>query len=339
MNDAARSAARALLRRVAPGGFILCYHGVASPAHPSEGIANVGADELLAAIDTVRRHCDIVPLAALLERHASGAATAGLVALTFDDAYASLGAMLPELVGRRVPSTIFVTTGASAAGARFWWDRIDDLFPRVAAGRWRAFEDELGLPSSFRYGQDAAYGPLRPLRQWLLAEHRGRWPARLEPPLASLEAESGIATTQRAMTFDEIADALASPLVDAAVHTRTHPVLPLLGDAEMLDEIGGAHAELRARLPRVLPVLAAPFGLVDARTVRLARQAGMTATLGLAARPLPHRGADAPLPRLAMTRGLTSSRLTMHLAGIVDLVRRVTGRQDPVYPALPSPTS
>ena len=328
---------RSLFRRATPGGVILCYHGVATPEHPSNAVANVPLDELLAAVRTVRYFCDIVPLGNLLERHLAGASTAGLVALTFDDAYASLAVALPHLVEHlRVPLTICVATDASVRGARFWWDRIDDLFPRVAAEQWREFENRVGLPALFRNGPHAAEGALRPLRQWILAAHQGRWPAGLEAPLAALEAEVGGGTTQRAMTWNELSHAARSPLVDFAVHTRTHPVLPLLDDVTLIAEVEQAHHELRARFPRTLPVLAAPFGLIDVRTVQLAAEAGMTATLGLAARPLTRRREDDPVPRLGIMRGLPRWRLTLHLAGAIDRLRRVRGRRAPLYPALPS---
>ena len=331
---------RRFVRRAAPGGIILCYHGVISAGHPSESVANVELRELCSAIAAVRAVAEIVPLRELLGRLTSGASTAGLVALTFDDAYASLGAALPVLVEElHAPLTIFVTTSASARGERFWWDRLDDLFPRVTPTRWRRFEEELGLPAVYRDGPHAQSGPLRPLRQWILAEHKGRCPAVLDAALAALEAESGFETRQRAMTYTEIEFALRNPLVDVGVHTRTHPVLPLLGDEAMHDEVAGAHAELRAHFPTVLPVLAAPFGLVDARTIRIAALAGMDVTLGLAAQPLGDRRNDAPVPRLGVTRGLTPARLTLHVAGVVDRVRRVMRSQDPMFPELPSATS
>src|SRR5579872_4224145 len=130
-------------------GAILCYHSLTTAEWPSESTANVPASELEHAIQLVQRIGEIVPLPELVDRHRAGRSTSGLVALTFDDAYATLPLVLPSTV----PITVFVTTDATDRGARFWWDRIDDLFPRVPAARWRAFEDTIGLPATFRAGQ------------------------------------------------------------------------------------------------------------------------------------------------------------------------------------------
>lgn len=308
-------------------GAILCYHSLTTAEWPSESTANVPATELRAAIGLVQQLGEIVPLMELVDRHRAGRSTAGLVALTFDDAYATL----PLLLDPSVPSTIFVTTNATDRGARFWWDRVDDLFPRVDAARWRAFEDGLGLPAAFRAGQPADMGPLRPLRQWILAEYRGRWPDHLEAPLTALEQEHDFTTMQRAMTWEEIERFARSDAIDVGVHTISHPVLPLLDDMELRDEISRAFQRLRERVAKAIPILAIPFGLYDARTEALARRSGMRTSLTLANRSL--RGIDAasPLPRLSMARGLRRWKLALRLA--------LPRKAPTTYPALPSATT
>jgi peptidoglycan/xylan/chitin deacetylase (PgdA/CDA1 family) len=309
-----------------PAGAILCYHSLTSADLPSASTAHVPVAELTAALGVVRRLGEIVPLRVLVERHRAGRSTRGLVALTFDDAYQALALLAAE----RVPLTVFVMSAAADRGMRFWWDRTDDLFPRVAPERWRAFEDAIGLDPAYRAGQPQELGPLRPLRQWILGVHHGRWPESAEGPLAALEAEHAFTTAHRAMTWDEIAAFAANDLVDVGVHTVSHPVLPLLADEEMKREIRDSYAVIRDRVPRALPVLAIPFGLYDARTARLAREAGMDASLTLGNHPLGDIAPDAPLPRLSMGRGLKRWKFAL---------RMVLPRRQAPYPALPSPTS
>ena len=191
------------------------------------------------------------------------------------------------------------------------------------------------MPDAYRRGQPVEFGPLRPLRQWLLAVHQGRWPEALEPALAALESEAGFRTVQRAMTFEELGRLAVGNEVDFGVHTVSHPVLPLLGDDELAAEIRNCHAELRERLPRVLPVLAIPFGLFDARTARLARQAGMEASLSLGSNSLAHPLPDEVLPRLSVSRGLTSARLRLRLLGVTTIADRFRGRPVAAYPGPP----
>ena len=169
-------------------GAILCLHSVTTRAFPAEGTAHVPLEAFESYVRVSRRFGEIVPLSELVRRHAEGKNTSGLIALTLDDAYGALRTELRAFLEREaVPIAIFVVTQAAATGATYWWDRIDDVFPRVAPDRWRAFERTCGVPEEYRRGQPRSYGPLRPLRQWLLAAYAGRWPARLEPELQGLE--------------------------------------------------------------------------------------------------------------------------------------------------------
>ena len=287
-----------------------------------------------------RRLGQLVPLAELVRRHAAHRSTAGLVALTFDDAYHALGAQpVREFIAHHhVPLTVFVVTGTARTGAAYWWDRVEELFPHVAADRWRAFENRCGLPEDYRRGQPGEHGPLRPLRQWVLAAYRGRCPAHFEAALSALERELGRSTTQRSMTFQELEALTAIPTVDIGVHTMSHHVLPFLSDLELHREIAGCLDRLRERFDRVVPVLAVPFGLYDERTVRASRIAGMAATLTLGATTLDRAGSDHLLPRFCMMSTDTRTGVALRLLGIREIVRRRTGPQ-PQYPELPSATT
>lgn len=327
-----------IARVLGRGGAILCYHAIDTPEAPAAGVANVPLHEMLESVDLVRHLGEFVPLGELLERHAAGRSTSGLFALTFDDAYASLAkAAAPALVARDVPFTAFVTNAATAAAAAFWWDRVDELFPHVTPVRWHAFEVEIGLPDAFRRGQPAAEGPLRPLRQWMLAAHRGRCSPVVGDALARLEAECGVRTRQRAMTWSELEVFVRLRGVSLGVHTVTHAVLPLLPDDEIAREVADSHRELRERHgDAVLPVLAIPFALFDARTIARARDAGMTASLTLQNLTLAAVGRTGGVPRLSMTRGSRRHRLLLRAIGIAE---RLRGRRGDSYPALPSPTT
>lgn len=341
MADPAAALARTLFRG-APAS-ILCFHAVSSPALPSHSVVNLPADTFTALMDRVRAVATVVPLRELLDRREAGRSVRGLVAVTFDDGYASLPALIGTyLAAHGVPATIFIASAYSGTGGRFWWDRVDDLYPVVPAERWRAFEDAVGVPEAYRTGQPAAFGPLRPLRQWLLRSGCGRTTPPLDAALTDLERDAGQATRQHAMTFDALRRFAAQAPVDFGVHTDTHPVLPLLAEPEARGEIERCHAVLREELgaEAVVPVLAAPFGLYDAAVLRVARAAGMRATLTLANRTLAAAGAETGLPRLSMTVRSTGWRVLVHASGLRE---RVAGRgrvpRHPPPPDLPTATT
>jgi len=289
-------------------------------------------------VELFRRLARIVPLRTLLEEQRARRDSRGLVAVTFDDAYASLLPSADFLRSEDVPVTVFAVAAATERGAAFWWDRVEDLFPVVARDRWRRFEDEVGLPDRYRKGQPASYGPLRPLRQWVLATHRGRWSGELEGPLAELEQEVGLRTVQRAMSWEELRELSATAPVEIGVHTMTHPVLPFLSKTEVEEEVGGAWEVIRTRLPRAIPVLAIPYGLYDAETVRCARAAGMIAALSVERRSLREAEVGA-LPRYCVTSREAKWKLAIRLTGLADALRSWRRGDEESYPPLPSPTT
>lgn len=321
-------------------GIVLCLHGIWAPDTPSAGAANISIARLEEVLSVLTALTRIVPLADLLHRIDQGRSTYGLSALTFDDAYLSVRDLaLPLLERYHAPACVFVVSGAAETGAPFWWDRIEDLHPRTSSARWRQLEEEAGVLEDYRRGQPGHLGPLRPLRQWILAEHRGRMPGALADGLSGLEQELHWRTAQRSMTLDEIRDLGQRDLISFGVHTHTHPVLALLSDAEVLREIETCAAVLQEQGICRLPVLAAPFGLVDSRTARLASQVGMRHTLLISARSLWRPPSAEAIPRPMISEARKGWRLLVNVLGLSDAARTVLGRRSPLAPPLPSPST
>jgi peptidoglycan/xylan/chitin deacetylase (PgdA/CDA1 family) len=332
--------AGAVGRLVGTRGAVFCFHGIDADATPSRSSMHVPLGLLEAIVDSIRSLGTIVPLRDLVSRHIAGRSTRGMLAVTADDGYASWLAAEPFLERHGMPVTIFAVSGALDTGRRFWWDRLEDSVSRAHPERWRQFEDECDLPAAYRQGQPAAEGPVRPLRQWVLAQHAGRWPEALEEPLTQLENELGPRTHQRAMTEMELAGFLARTGADVGVHTVSHAALPYLPDQELVTEIRQGYEALRERFPDTLPYLALPFGLFDARTLRLAADAGMTVSLTLPGCPLDRPfSAEVGMPRLCVVRQHTPGKLTLKASGVAWLLDRMRGEAVTSYPVLPSPTT
>lgn len=141
------------------------------------------------------------------------------------------------------------------------------------------------------------------------------------------------------MTFADLTELAAVPGVEVGVHTVSHPVLPLLPDPDLGQEIAGGYDELRERFTNVVPILAVPFGLYDERTLRAAHAAGMTASCSVSGATLDRRAPQYALPRICMARGDTPATLGLRLLGLPDLMRRCAGRSSAPYPDLPSATT
>lgn len=64
-------------------------------------------------------------------------------------------------------------------------------------------------------------------------------------------------------------------------HTRHHPDLPTLSDAQLKDELSGSKQDLEDMLGEPVTYLAYPFGRYDERVLSLARQAGYDAAFSV----------------------------------------------------------
>jgi peptidoglycan/xylan/chitin deacetylase (PgdA/CDA1 family) len=288
-----------LLERTFGWGGVIAYHGVGTSPHSTA--MHVSPDRLRAHLAFLRERYTVVPLRELIDRWHRGSSTRGCVAITFDDAYVGVARFAqPILRELDLEATIFVTTSHAAAGAAYWWDaaELDRLSCRGAP--WENTPGMLGL-RSLESGQALS---MDTVRSRVLAGYNGRWPGALR----------GDESVWRSMTWDELRALAADERFDFGVHTESHPALPFLSEREQVSEMAENLATLRHRLPRVLPVVAYPYGLYDRTTVRAARQAGLVAGLTMEGRaPSAHPnpmiiprvgGGEAYLPQ-SMARRLT----------------------------------
>lgn len=320
-------------------GAILCFHGLHKDGERGDSSIHLSLTQFDATLDVAGHLADLVPLEDLVERHLEGRSTARMVALTADDAYASWLDAEPVLRRRGAPLTMFAVANALTTGSPFWWDRLDHALVQASERRWRSFEDECGLPEAFRAGHSVGFERTRPMRQWILAAHAGRWPQQLEDALARLEQDTGSRTGQRPMREHELAGFAARTGGGIGVHTHSHPALPFLADHEVIREIQQGHAALRERLSNTRSYLAIPFGLFTSRTLELARRAGMSAMLTLAGSPLMARSSSPDtIPRLCMVREQSPEKTALKASRFGSWLNRIRHRE-PVFPVLPSATT
>jgi peptidoglycan/xylan/chitin deacetylase (PgdA/CDA1 family) len=320
-------------------GAVLCFHGLDIDREPSRSSMHVSHEQFSAIVSAARRVGTLVPLSALIQRHRAGESTAGLIAMTADDTYASWLAAEFLLRSLEAPLTFFAVGNALAEGQVFWWDRIEEVADLANEDQWREFEEGAGLPDAYR-GQ-AREGRARPMRQWLLAAHAGRLPAEADAALSRLERHLNRRTRQRAMTAVELAGFLGRTGAELAVHTASHAALPFLPDDQVVAEVREGFHALRTRFPETLPYLAIPFGLFDARTGALAATAGMEASLTLEGDPL-DRPFDAAVgvSRLCVVREQEAGKIALKLSQAAGVIRRLRGHATASrFPVLPSPTT
>lgn len=317
-----------LARVLSRHGSILCLHGIRGSTE-TESVMNVTLSKAMELIDVARAAATIVPLSDLHARWVRGLPHAGLVAITFDDAYVSLLQTASSWYCRApFPATVFVVAGASRTGGAYWWDRLEAISPLASLSDRLSLEAAVGVPDHLRGGSDPVFGAWRTLRQWLLREHAGRPPEAFGEQLTSIESRLQTSTLQRAMTIGELHELARLGPVAFGVHTAEHPVLPLLPDEDVVSEIRTTWNALRDwELPAPTPYLAAPFGLYDKRTATLAMEAGMSGVVGLQESVL-LSDESSVMPRWTLVSAMTSARLALRISGVHGFLRP-RGRSGP----------
>lgn len=160
--------------------------------------------------------------------------------ITIDDGLVGNFRLLDTIVEKRVPVTIFLTSGVVSTNRHFWWTHVksEDEFLRLKKASNEEVAAELGRSS---YSKTVAY------------------------------------STRQALNACEIEK--MAPYIDFQAHTRFHPVLPTCTADEAYDEISGCKADLEKQFAFDIYALAYPHGDYCDRDIELAKQAGYLCAL------------------------------------------------------------
>lgn len=252
---------------------VLTYHrigdasldGHLSPALISTSAAAFG--DQMAHI--ARRHHPVTANELLAARDGQSLPSRSVL-ITFDDAYRDFAELAwPILERHGVPAVLFVPTAYPDASAReFWWDR---LFATLRALRPPT---RLATPAGdvpYRSARD-----LMPTYRRLVAIAKSLSHADAMTWLDEMTAASDLRTgsLHQILGWQELRQ-LASAGATLAAHSRNHPRLDRLSDAELADEVAGSRRELDTNLGMPSPpIFAYPDGAHDERVLQAVAAAG-----------------------------------------------------------------
>lgn len=202
-------------------------------------------DPLLFAehIDELKKHFSLIALRDYIKARSSN--TLHLLPeypliITIDDGLIGNFKLLDVIARRKVPVTIFLTSGIVGTNRHFWWTALksEEDFRTMKKKRNQEVACEL---SRFDFNKEKSF------------------------------------TNRQALSAQEIT--MMQPYIDFQAHTRFHPVLPMCSSEEAYDEICVCKEELETRFSLDIYALAYPHGDYSDRDVELARQAGYRCAL------------------------------------------------------------
>jgi len=302
--------------------IILLYHRI-TVTDSDPWALNVSPTHFRQHLEVLRVRRKLVRLSELLAAIAAGTDAPEMVAITFDDGYSdNLDEALPLLEQYEAPATFYLPSECIGADEEFWWDELEHLIlqPGVLPEHLdlmidgHAFYRELGSSARFseRDRMDTAgwvawrpapsprhslYAELWAVLQQTSAVTRSR-------TLADLRRWAGLTdggrNSHRTLTTEEVRQLGCSELVEIGAHTRTHPRLASLSEAEQRNEICGSKTTLETMTGSAVRSFSFPFGKASdytARTIELVRDCGFGSAVCNVSGPVMSTSDRLQLPR------------------------------------------
>jgi len=237
-----------LMQRGGSKLLIFTYHKI-SPSSSNNEYLGVPEDIFEQQIKFIKKNFKPVSMSEGLRLLEQGDSNEIYANINLDDGYMDnyLHAY-PILKKYNIPATIFLTTDYIGKEHVFWWDRVFNALPHKS-------QDQTDNVNSVLIDKNE--------------EER-------ESLIYELEKEHSVKQRPRPnlmLGWDEIKE-MQNGLISFGAHTKTHRNLCLLKDEEVLREMIDSKNIIEKELGQKIKEFAYPFGRLDERVVRLAKEAG-----------------------------------------------------------------
>jgi peptidoglycan/xylan/chitin deacetylase (PgdA/CDA1 family) len=301
-NDLLRRMKRQIMNKFSGGALILVYHRIFDLQSDPQLLA-VSPQNFADHLSILKQYCYPMSFPQIMESLEKKKFPKNGVVVTFDDGYDdNLYQAKPLLEQYGIPATVFVTTGYVGQGREFYWDELEGLLlqpgrlPETLALGVNSQSKEWDLGDTASYSGDdferlctwnlgAQNHPSQ--RQYLyqtLCEFlRPLATAAREKALDELRERAGkipeARPTHRILSPDEVTQLADGGLIEVGAHSKTHPVLSRITEAEQWSEIIASKNYLEEALGKPVAGFSYPYGgLADynRETVKLVQKAKFT---------------------------------------------------------------
>ena len=195
--------------------------------------------------------------------------------LTFDDGYIdNYVHAYPIFKKHRVPFSIYVTTNFPDGNGILWWYILEDLILKEARIEFQLNGLEYQYSCASLLQKEWAYqqihglilnGPSNDLNQRILQVFK------------NYDIDFLKKTSQLALTWEQIREMSADPLIEIGAHTINHQVLSKLTDFAVQKEMEGSRDKIESEINQKVEHFSYPFGTrkeVGQREFRIAKKCG-----------------------------------------------------------------
>jgi peptidoglycan/xylan/chitin deacetylase (PgdA/CDA1 family) len=234
------------------------------------------------SVEQIRQNgYEIISLDEAVDLLKSGYGRKRYAALTFDDGYRdNLEVAYPILKELNVPFTIYISSGLVDRETELWWVALERIIRQTSELFWMFGAVERRISCKTVEEKEACY---EQVAQWLtqeVGEHEQREFIRRLAEQHDFDLKA--LADELMMSWDELRQLSADPLVTLGAHTHSHYALARLSDEDALSDIEKCIDRMQTELGRKPKHFAYPYGnriAVSERDGKLLQESGFNSAV------------------------------------------------------------
>lgn len=246
------------------------------------------------------------------------------VVFTFDDGYRdNLTLALPVFQRYNVPFTVYITTGFSDRTISIWWYQLENILLENEEMSFKWGNQSYEFNCADKEQKESVFNTIR---RMIIDTPYVQQRQYVESAFEQYVSDPFLMTEKLAMSWEEVSQLAASPLVTIGAHTLNHAALNQLSEDEVRDECMGSKELLDDKIGKPIQHFSYPFGSareIGKRECAIVRKCGFktATTTRLGSIFSEHRDHLHALPRIPISPHTTFDYLHRIIKGSENFIR------------------